>query len=147
MTYLEVINEVLTRLRQDPIVGIIGEEDESAKMVIKLVNDAKTKVENAHNWSVLRKEWEITTVDSQKRYDLPDSHNYIKVESMSNEDAGYWLDQTSTPLVQFSSSLYPVLPLTVTLLSMYGLSLRQVSACPLRGSRIKILLQPMTISC
>ena len=96
MTYLEVVNEVLTRLRQDPITGIIGEEDESAKMVIKLVNDAKTKVENAHNWSVLRKEWDITTVDSQKRYDLPDSHNYIKVECMSNEDAGYWVDQTST---------------------------------------------------
>ena len=96
MTYLEVVNEVLTRLRQDPITGIIGEDDESAKMVIKLVNDAKTKVENAHNWSVLRKEWNLTTVDSQKRYDLLDSHNYIKVESMSNEDAGYWIEQTST---------------------------------------------------
>ena len=96
MTYLELVNEVLARLRQDEIPAIIGEDDEAAKMVIKLVNDAKTKVENAWDWNALRYDWDLVMTPSQAEYVLTDSSTYVKIMEVSNDTKGYFMRQAST---------------------------------------------------
>ena len=95
MTYLEIVNEVLARLRQDAITTVVSQDDESAKMVIALVNDAKTKVENAWNWNVLRTEWVIPTVQSTKTYALTGSDTYVRLDYVTEDNQGYFLNQSS----------------------------------------------------
>ena len=95
MTYLEIVNEVLARLRQDSINTVVSQDDESAKMVIALVNDAKTKVENAWNWNVLRTQWVIPTVQGTKTYSLDGSDTYVRIDYATEDDKGYFLNQTS----------------------------------------------------
>ena len=49
MTYIELVNGVLRRLRENE-VGVLA-SDEYATMIGDFVNDAKTFIENSWNWS------------------------------------------------------------------------------------------------
>lgn len=51
-TYLELVNNVLNRLRE-PSVTVLS--DDYSLLIGKFVNDTKREVEDAWNWSVLRK--------------------------------------------------------------------------------------------
>ena len=57
MTYLQLVNEVLKRLREDTVTNVVSNDDVVADMVVSLVNDAKRTVEDAHTWNVLNYEW------------------------------------------------------------------------------------------
>ena len=52
MTYLEAVNSVLRRLREDEVVSVSA--NPYSKLVGELVNDAKRLVEDAWDWSSLR---------------------------------------------------------------------------------------------
>jgi hypothetical protein len=84
MTYLELVNGVLTRLREDPISTLAGEDDVVAVLVADLVNDAKSTVETSHNWSALRHEWPVTTVADTSVYTLEDSRDIMFLESATD---------------------------------------------------------------
>ena len=73
MTYLQVVNQVLKRLREDTVTDVTGLDDPVAEMVVELVNDAKQLVENAHTWNALRDEWSITTAADDALYSLTDA--------------------------------------------------------------------------
>ena len=49
MTYLELVNNVLTRLREPMITSVDKSEDAVVNIVKNLVNDAKRHVEMAHS--------------------------------------------------------------------------------------------------
>ena len=68
MTYLQLVNGVLRRLRE-PTVTTISENDYSL-LVGDMVNDAKVLVENAWDWTTLRSTISINTVASTKNYAL-----------------------------------------------------------------------------
>ena len=75
MTYLDLVNDVLIRLREDKIdtVGVDAQtelNDPVAFMVKQFVNDAKRAVEDAHTWNALRAEWSVATVASTATYSL-----------------------------------------------------------------------------
>lgn len=75
MTYLDLVNDVLIRLREDKIdtVGVNAQtelSDPVAFMVKQFVNDAKRAVEDAHTWNALRNEWSVTTSASTATYSL-----------------------------------------------------------------------------
>ena len=61
MTYLEIVNGVLSRMREDTITTLAGETDVVALIVKDFVNDAKRLVEDSHTWNSQRAEWAITT--------------------------------------------------------------------------------------
>ncbi len=84
MTYLELVNGVLTRMREDSISTLAGEDDVVAILVADLVNDAKTTVEQAHNWSALRTEWSVTTAAGTSTYDLTDSYGIMFLEQIED---------------------------------------------------------------
>lgn len=66
MTYLNLVNSVLRKLREDT-VGTVDETDYS-QLIGDFVNDAKRVVENAWDWTVLRDEVEIETLSGQAKY-------------------------------------------------------------------------------
>ena len=59
MTYLELVNQVLMRLRERPITTVLSQSDNVVNITKTLVNDAKRYVENCHNWMALERRWQI----------------------------------------------------------------------------------------
>jgi len=68
MTYLDIVNNILRRLRERSI-STVNETSYSALIGV-LVNDAKEKVENAWQWSALRSTLSATTVAGTFNYEL-----------------------------------------------------------------------------
>jgi len=80
MTYLELVNGVLSRMREDTVTTLAGETDVVALIVKDFVNDAKRLVEDSHTWNSQRTEWNITTGVGTDSYPLTNSGNYAKIE-------------------------------------------------------------------
>lgn len=71
MTYLELINGVLTRLREPLAITSKQQEDPVINLAKDFVNDAKRHVEMAHRWNATRKQWMLSTLKGQASYILP----------------------------------------------------------------------------
>jgi hypothetical protein len=75
MTYLEMVNEVLVRMREveiDPeYYGVASKQlDPQQKMICKLVNDARNFVIRAHTWNAFRTVWILDLAHGVSRYNL-----------------------------------------------------------------------------
>ena len=71
MTYLEMVNEVLVRMREEEVTSVVDpENDPEQKMVCKFVNDARSFVERSHAWNALRRVWVIDLAHEQYKYNL-----------------------------------------------------------------------------
>ena len=98
MTFRELINQVLIRLREDTISidwsGDINDSTVSAyeKVIGALVNDAKRHVEQRHDWLNLRSTVDIATVDGTKNYNFS-SGQEIKIMDAINNTTGMHLRQ------------------------------------------------------
>jgi hypothetical protein len=68
VTYLNLVNNVLRRMREDEVST--WNETEYSKMLGDFVNDAMSLCQSAHNWSALFTEIDINTVDGQQEYTL-----------------------------------------------------------------------------
>ena len=91
MTYLELINKVLGRLREDKIVSTGIDSTPFYTMIGACVNDAKEAVENAYDWSHLRGEEEGTLVVGDEDVTIAGSGgtSYL-VKSVLNVSKGQW---------------------------------------------------------
>ena len=111
MTFRELINEVLIRLREDTIAtdwsGNINDSTtvtDYQKVIGSLINDSKRNIESYHDWLILRETKEITTVSGTRNYNL-DSGQEIKIVDVVNQTDGQRLKQASR---QFMNSVrYP----------------------------------------
>jgi hypothetical protein len=83
MTYLQIVNKVLTRLREDT-VSTVGETPYSA-MLGELVNDAKQLVEDAWDWSALRTTLTVTTSADTFNYNLTGTGNRVTILDVIND--------------------------------------------------------------
>jgi hypothetical protein len=77
MTFLELVNDVLVRLRE-PVVTTYNETTYST-LVAKFVNDAKRQVEDSYGWNVLGQTITVTTVASTPSYSLTGSGQKFQV--------------------------------------------------------------------
>jgi hypothetical protein len=59
MTYLNIVNNVLRRMREDEVTSVSSST--YSKMVGDFVNDAKRIIEDSWDWSALRTTLTITT--------------------------------------------------------------------------------------
>jgi hypothetical protein len=82
MTYLQLVNSVLRRLRETE-VDTVAETSYSA-LVGDFVNDAKQIVEDSHSWSALRTAIEFDTVDGTSTYALIGSGQDVEVREAMN---------------------------------------------------------------
>jgi len=79
MTYLELVNAVLVRLRE-PTVSTVSLNAYSA-LIGKMVNDAKRQVEDAYDWNVLGQEITISTTSGTYIYSLTGAGQKFRVSS------------------------------------------------------------------
>jgi len=90
MTYLNLVNNVLRRLREEEVTSV--QDSTYAKMVGDFVNDAKRIVEDAWDWSALRTTLTITTTDDIFNYVLTGSQNRIKALNVINDTANLFME-------------------------------------------------------
>jgi hypothetical protein len=83
MTYLELVNKVLTRLREDT-VATVGQNSYSS-LIGEFVNDAKSLVENAWDWSAYYRTVTFITTTNDYTYTITNSGQYTTIESALND--------------------------------------------------------------
>tara|TARA_R110000751_G_scaffold49686_1_gene110461 strand:+ start:230 stop:886 length:657 start_codon:yes stop_codon:yes gene_type:complete len=103
MTLLEVVNGVLRRLRE-PVVTNTSDTVYST-MLVDFVNDAKTLVENAHDWIALRATINFSTVASTTNYALAGSGSRMKIINVLNDTGNRVLIQKSQSQVDRMQTL------------------------------------------
>jgi len=95
MTYLELVNNVLRRMREDEVSSV--QNNTYSKMVGDFVNDAKTLVEQSWDWSALRTTLTVETSAGIFNYAMTGAGNEFKVLNAYN-DTDNWDLQYQTPL-------------------------------------------------
>lgn len=80
MTYLELVNAVLVRLREDTITSVSGSDDVVVNLVKEFVNDAKKVVEESHAWTALSTEWEQSSTIGDEYLVLTDSARHVIID-------------------------------------------------------------------
>jgi hypothetical protein len=95
VTYLNLVNNVLRRLREDEVTSVSSST--YSKLVGDFVNDAKKIVEDAWDWSALRNTLTLTTTAGTFNYAFVGAGNEFKVLNAYN-DTDNWDLQYQTPL-------------------------------------------------
>ena len=98
MTYIQIINSVLRRLREDTIdsnwssdlVGATGPTDYQV-MIGDFVNEVKTEVEDAWDWTSLRRIETVATIADQRSYNLPSTSLRTRTLSVQEQSQGSML--------------------------------------------------------
>lgn len=90
MTYLDIINNILKRLRERTVTSV--NESEYSRLISILVNDAKTEVENAWNWSGLRQTLTLTTSADVFNYELNGTKNNFTVMDVVSENGDFFME-------------------------------------------------------
>lgn len=85
MTYLELVNGVLTRLREPEAPSIIQSSDHVVNMAKALVNDAKRYVELAWSWNATRNVWLIQTEKGVPSYILDGTSGGARISKVAIE--------------------------------------------------------------
>ena len=83
MTYLDLVNNVLRRLRETEVVSV--QSTAYSKLIGDIVNDAKDLVENSWDWSALRNPLTITTSAGTYTYALTGGGNKVKKFNIIND--------------------------------------------------------------
>jgi hypothetical protein len=89
MTYLQLVNKVLTRLREET-VSTVSQNTYSA-LIGEFVNDAKRLVEDAWDWSALRTTLTVTTTADIFNYSLTGSGNRIELLDVINDSSNFFM--------------------------------------------------------
>jgi hypothetical protein len=93
MTYLELVNDVLVRLREST-VSTVSETSYSA-LIGKFVNDAKRQIEDAFNWNVLSTTVTITTTANTYSYSMTGAGQKFQVNDAINITSDVALENIS----------------------------------------------------
>ena len=90
MTYIEIVNSVLVRLREEKVDTV--EENEYSSLIAQLVNVAKRDVENAYNWEALRNTIHLVTAVDTFHYELLNTTTDARTIDAYNYTNKNWLD-------------------------------------------------------
>jgi len=94
MTYLELVNDVLVRLREDEVTAVT--DTAYSKLIGKFVNDAKRQVEDAYTWNALSETLTAVTSEDLFNYVLVGSGTRFKVIDVINQEQDAFLRNEST---------------------------------------------------
>ena len=102
MTYLNLMNNVLRRLREEETTSVTSTT--YVKMVSDFINDAKNLVEEAADWSALRETVVVTTTASDNSYSLTGGGDNVKVMSVINDTQNCFMEYQTKDY--FNDQLY-----------------------------------------
>lgn len=93
-TYLDLVNNVLRRLREPTVSSV--QDNNYSKMLGVFVNDAKREVEDSHEWNALATTLTATTTDSVFNYVLTGSGQRFRVIDVLNDSNNFQLNYAPT---------------------------------------------------
>ena len=93
MTYLELINDVLVRLRETTVSTTT--ETTYSTLIGKFVNDAKRQIEDAFSWNALGQTITVTTAASTPAYSLTGAGQKFQVMDVINTTSNVGLTNIS----------------------------------------------------
>lgn len=93
MNYLDLINNVLRRLREDQVTSIY--QNNKSALVSDFINDAKRMVEEAWDWSALREDIRVTTGAGFQTYSLVGSQNRETIKDARNLTTSMFIPRRS----------------------------------------------------
>lgn len=85
MTYLELVNDVLVRLREETVSTV--SETTYSTLIGKFVNDAKRAIEDAYEWNILGTTVVVSTVAGTSSYSLTGAGQKFRVQDVINDTA------------------------------------------------------------
>ena len=94
MTYLELVNSVLVRLREQEVDSV--DDNAYSKLIGKFVNDAKRNVEDAYPWNALADTLSATTDTDVFNYVLVGSGQRFRVLDVLNDTSNSMLTLAPT---------------------------------------------------
>jgi hypothetical protein len=94
MTYLEAVNDVLVRLREQEVTAVT--DNAYSKLIGKFVNDAKRQVEDAYNWNALTETLTVTTANQVFNYVLTGIGQRFRVMDVINQEKDWFLNNETT---------------------------------------------------
>lgn len=94
MNYLELVNDVLIRLRENEVSAVT--DTPYSKLIAKFVNDAKRQVEDAYEWNALSETLTVTTAPDLFNYVMTDSGQRFRVYDVIHQESNWKLDFAST---------------------------------------------------
>ena len=89
MNYLELVNDVLIRLREDEVTA--PTDTPYSKLIGVFVNDAKRIVEDSFQWNVLTETLTVTTSADLFNYVLTGSGQRFRVMDVIHSEEDYFL--------------------------------------------------------
>jgi hypothetical protein len=90
MTYLQLVNSVLRRLREDEVESV--SQNSYSRLIGEFVNDAKRSVEDSYDWTALRTTLTVTTSDTVFNYTLTGSQNKMKLLDVINDTSNSFMN-------------------------------------------------------
>ena len=113
MTYLQIVNAVLRRLREREVSSV--QATAYSKLIGDFINESKSQVEAAWDWSALRSTLTLNTTANVFNYELNGSQNSFKVLDVWNDsddiemqykDASWFNREFLTASPQLGTPLY-----------------------------------------
>lgn len=97
MTYIELVNAVMRRLRESEVTTVqgTGNSNSYARLIGDFVNEAKSQVETAWDWSALRSTLTATTTAGVFNYELQGSRNNFSVLDVINDTTNIFMEYQS----------------------------------------------------
>ena len=93
-TYLELVNDVLIRLRENEVSSV--SDNAYSKLIGKFINDAKRQCEDAYNWNALSDTLSAVTGSDIFNYVLVGSGQRFRVIDVINDTRDYTLQPQTT---------------------------------------------------
>jgi len=93
-TYVDVVNNVLTRLREPVVTSVL--DTTYAKLIGLFVNDAKREVEDAYDWNALGATVTLTTVSGTYNYTLTNSKTRFRTIDVLNDSSNFRMQYATT---------------------------------------------------
>jgi hypothetical protein len=94
MTYLEIVNSVLIRLRENTVDTVSA--NSYSQLIGELVNDAKRIVEDSWDWHSLRTTFTINTIAGTFSYQLAGSDVGLKTLDVINDTSNCFMTPVSS---------------------------------------------------
>ena len=89
MNYLELVNDVLVRLRESEVTAVT--DTPYSKLIGKFVNDAKRIVEDSFQWNVLTETLTVTTANDLFNYVLTGAGQRFRVMDVVHSEDDFFL--------------------------------------------------------
>lgn len=96
MNFLQIVNKVLLRLRQDQVASV--NQNDYTSLIAEFVNETKREVEDAWNWNSLTQVQTITTSNGVETYPITGSGDRFTLN--------WFLDNNQAPLYPLTVQEY-----------------------------------------